>query len=814
MDTQKDFSPKIDEAPDAPESTQHVLDTRTGEIVNTPSSAIPGLVSSGQFKLPQAGQQYVLDKDGSLQQVPNATYAEALQSGEYLPASDEDVRKEMYQQKYGNSELEAAGAAALRGVTMGISDLFLSKIVGKGRLAGLQEANPISSTVGEVAGTIGGLFLPVGPIAKVAGVGAKATEIAAKAGLRALEKAGVKSTVAASIVSKVGAVAAGSAVEGAAFGAGHLLSEASLGKADFNAENLAAEAGTGALFGAGIGGIFGAIHAAAPTVSSKVGSLFKDVDYLKKTKNVEDFMGLTPSKVAKNAKIDPKMSEKMVDALADESKIGMKLMDSDATVLQKTEAFKERAGQTIGKSLDDIEAAGSATDGIFPKAKEVYSDLNKTLNSMKKEFELAEGITAPEHKAISEEITRFKDVYKRLEADAAKTGESLKASKLQEMRQSLDEAAKWDIVKNTDPAKIAIAKQLRYVLRKEIDATADRAGAVLGKDIGAQLKQANQDYYIASKMVEPMQKKVSTGSSIGLKDILTGVGGEMLGTGIGASFVAAKKLLQSDFKHKAVILGQLERANMSVSKAIDNSTAKFFAEKSSKVAKPLMIKSLVDFGLSKDLDGKAPKTNSQAFSNLQTNLQNLSSSPEKVLKASHHNTNAVSQGAPDTAAALSLVGQNAVQFLASKIPKRQSYPGIVPRPWQPSSMELHKFERYVGAVENPKNAIENFSHGRMSREEAEALQVVYPNIFTRLRENVVSNIKLHGQHMPYQKKMQMGILLNMVTDPSMAAENILSLQSNFTKPPEQGSGIVTPSVKGIQNMHFGDNMDLDKDSED
>jgi hypothetical protein len=68
--------------------------------------------------------------------------------------------------------------------------------------------------------------------------------------------------------------------------------------------------------------------------------------------------------------------------------------------------------------------------------------------------------------------------------------------------------------------------------------------------------------------------------------------------------------------------------------------------------------------------------------------------------------------------------------------------------------------------------------------------------------------------MPYQKKMQMGILLNMVTDPSMAAENILSLQSNFTKPPEQGSGIVTPSVKGIQNMHFGDNMDLDKDSED
>jgi hypothetical protein len=802
----RDYTPQIDEAPDAPESMQHLFDSSEGKIIQVPSSTVPGLLADPKYVLPTNGSQYVLDKKGQLQQVPNSSYKEALSSGEFVPATDADVRKEMFQQKYGDSEMAAAGVGTLRGITMGLSDPFLSKIVGKGTLAGLEEANPSASMAGEVAGTIGGLLLPVGPLAKTAQMGAKATEIAASAGIRALEKAGVKSSVAASIVSKVGAAAVGSAVEGAAFGAGHLVSESSLGKADFNAENLAAEAGAGALFGAAVGGIFGSIGAAAPAVSAKAGKLFDDLQFFNKAKNTEDFLAVTPSKASKLRARDEEIFNKAADAFADESKIGIKALDSDATILQKTTAFKERAGQQIGNALEAVKAAG---DDILPVAKDFYSSLKKTSKAIREEAEMLPGIAAPEKKALHEAISNYEMTYKQL-ADKSAAGAKLSIDELQKMHRSLADSAKFDMVKNTDPAKIAIAKQLWPAVRQEIDAVASRAG----KEVGAGLKSANADYYLASKLEPLMESKVSKSVGISLKDVAGGLIGESVHHGLGALFVSAKKAMTSDFKRKAVILGTVEKANMSIDKAISNSTTKFFSDSIKKVYEPAAVKSLVDFSLSRNEEGKKPKDRFEAFKNLQTNLTDLASSPEKVMGRVQPHADNLAVAAPETAGALSMVGQNAIQFLASKMPKRQSYPGVVPRPWHPSSMEMHKFERYIGAIENPKAVINNFANGRMSREESEALQAVYPNLFTRLQENVIANIKHSGQHMNYQKKMQMGVLLNLVTDPSLAPENILSLQANFTKPPEQGSGMVTPSVKGMQNLHLDEKMKLGGDSED
>lgn len=804
----RDFSPKVGDAPDAPESQQHLLDPKTGQIIQAPTSAVASLVTSGGYILPQKGSQYIVDKSGSLLQVENSKYAEALKSGEYLPATDEDVRKEMYQQKYGDSEIKAAGAGLLRGVTMGLSDPFLAKtgLVEKGTLAGLQSANPNASTAGEVAGTVGGLFIPAGPIAKTATMGAKVAEKAAALGIKELEKAGVKNTVARSIIEKIAPAAAGSAVEGAAFGAGHLISESSLGKADFNAQNLVADMGAGALFGGAVGGVLGSIGAIAPAIGSKISDFTKEAKFFDKTKNAQELLGITDAKMAKNLKFDPKMGDKMVEALRDEAKVGLKITDSGETMVKKISSFKDRAGQQIDEAFEAIRASGNE---YLPDAKAVYDNLASAAKKMKKEIELADGIAAPEKAALYNQISEFQSTYSQLAKKSAE-GEKLGIDKLQDMRRSMDDAAKWDIIRNNDPAKVAIAKEMRYVMRQEIDSLADKVGA----DVGAKLKSANKDYYIASKMESAAEAKMAKSGSITLKDLVLAGGADVVfGHGVAATVAATKKLVESDFRRKAIVLGSIERANMSMQKAVEKGVVKFFTEGAQKAAKVTAVKSLVDFELSRDQDGKKPKTPAQAFNNLQTNLQHYVSQPNQLLDKVNSNTANLAATAPDTAAAIALTGNNAVQFLASKIPKRASVPGIIPRPWQPSSVDLHKFERYVQTIESPKTAIENFSNGHMSREESEALEAVYPDLFSRLQENVMMQVNKHPS-MPYQKKLQMGILTNMAVDPSMMPANILGLQSNFTAPPVQGSGVVQPGLKGLENLHIDDKMRLGHDSEE
>lgn len=91
--------------------------------------------------------------------------------------------------------------------------------------------------------------------------------MAARAGTgvtRALEGAigseGAKS-LAGKIVQSAVPMAAGSAVEGAVYSAGNVLSEASLGDPQLNAEKALAQVGMGAALGGGIGGLVGAVAA-------------------------------------------------------------------------------------------------------------------------------------------------------------------------------------------------------------------------------------------------------------------------------------------------------------------------------------------------------------------------------------------------------------------------------------------------------------------------------------------------------------------------------------------------------------------------
>lgn len=146
------------------------------------------------------------------------------------------------EQKYGTptEQLKAGAEATARGASLGTSDWLLTRsgVTSPEAIRARQQANPKTALLGNIAGTTGLLIGTGGLAAPAEGA-----------------------LVGAEILGPTAARIAGFGLEGAALGAGNVVSDASLGDVDINAQKILADVGMGAAFGAGLGALSKGIEA-------------------------------------------------------------------------------------------------------------------------------------------------------------------------------------------------------------------------------------------------------------------------------------------------------------------------------------------------------------------------------------------------------------------------------------------------------------------------------------------------------------------------------------------------------------------------
>jgi hypothetical protein len=263
-----------------------IQDKQTGKTEEVDDSALPDIVSSGNYLVPN--KDYVFeDEDGQKRAVKGDKLAKAISLGyRYVPEAE--IKQEEINKKYGSGIYPAlaATAATLRGGTLGLSDIAYTGLGGEPEtLQNLKTANPGISTGFEVAGAL----LPIA----LSG-GAATPAAAGKIGLSAIAKK-APSALVQSLASEAGKKLAGKAssevakkiiqysaegaIEGTLGSIGIQLSEDAIGDKDFNAESLLAAAGTGAVLGGGAGALLGV---GANALNKAVGKTKGAVDQYKK----------------------------------------------------------------------------------------------------------------------------------------------------------------------------------------------------------------------------------------------------------------------------------------------------------------------------------------------------------------------------------------------------------------------------------------------------------------------------------------------------------------------------------------------------
>lgn len=759
--------------------------------------------------------------DGTPLTIPaSAAHAVVAAGGHIMgqrEAATAQKRAEMEEKYEGTVEGAVAPfvAGAARGASAGLSDVAMSQL-GHGvrrRLLEYQDWDPTASLVGEGFGAVGSAA--VGNESGIAGLIGKAGAGAERAVIGGLGEG---------VLARGAGMAARGATEGAIYSAGKAAGDAALQDEALTTEKALAAVGHGALFGAGanvlLGGAGAGLSRLLERESSAASGIATRVDGAAQRES--SGLGETLQK-ASDVKTIKALGGSAGDLRALERNTAGGFQKVAQDIRQDVEAT---TGKSIGwhnkESLHEyatqrVDELGDKLGGMLKKLDESGSGIAPDVKSFAQK--VREELVAPntvELPPSPEAIAKWQagkgplpgptTVPKPGQSPVVKAAESWLGevetafghkpptfSEWQQARIGLDKQINY-AAQNASPEAGAL-KQIRGMMEKELEASGESAAKNVGSSFAAEYQATKSLYASVRKAQELTERGVSrelVNNSFGLGATIgaaTGMatGGPVGGLAMGLAGKVMKDrgdMFAADLLDRAASLAGVQRLAARTSHQMSTGVSGLLGTKAATTGASATVLSApkrvaVAAPLGVALSGNLDKD----FEKLRTATTQIASNP---MMLTEHITRALGPDAsnqPKVAAAVSNLMMGDVAFLQSKLPANratefQLQPQLHTKSTA-SASEKAAFVRYAEALDNPLVMLKRAKSGTLTPETVEAVKTRRPEMYEEMRLDILKGVAESTKPVPYARLLQLGVLLDFPTHPSLAPDFVQALQATY-----------------------------------
>jgi hypothetical protein len=132
-----------------------------------------------------------------------------------------------------------------------------------------------------------------------------------------------------------------------------------------------------------------------------------------------------------------------------------------------------------------------------------------------------------------------------------------------------------------------------------------------------------------------------------------------------------------------------------------------------------------------------------------------------------------------------------LEYLAANLPKGLAPSTPFAPALPPSRSEVAQWMRRLRAVENPTSILDDLAAGKLTPESIDAVRTVYPETFADIQGQVLDKLttmEQRGERPSYAKRVELGLLLGIPTDPTMTPESIAALQAQYQPTEAEAAG--------------------------
>lgn len=359
------------------------------------------------------------------------------------------------------------------------------------------------------------------------------------------------------------------------------------------------------------------------------------------------------------------------------------------------------------------------------------------------------------HRALTTETARDpSNPYVRLKgADPAKVASYVR--NLTNPHNDLTHTAVHDFVGSTRELADAISKSYELPPEKVAEVARVRGAA---EGFGKTIDGAEKSLVLANQY-----RALTEGTTDSLAGMLGAIGfsagglpGGILGAGVGAMANPGRTVAQ---------LAAVERMVTKVDARIGSSVRDFFrgGARQARALEP------------------HPASTPEGFDRMTKAVAKASSNPQAAMQDVARALGDLPDSAPKISTAAAAAALRVTSFLADKMPPAMRDPNeLFPGDEPPlvSDTERETWARYVKASQDPASVLDHLARGDVTPEEVEALKACYPKLYAETQAKVqAATIQAAGagKPLPYEKRIALGTLFEVPTDPTLAPGVMLAV---------------------------------------